>query len=201
MLRNSFECLRVTKVIKHNAILFEDHPFLTIIVATPCGIENCELWVENWAIAWKRNYSVYSLCSNNNYYWSHFNLLCIFYASLTIKSICQPATSAAATAAMRRTLRGYEWVFSNIVDDFTNALNDIAVPFASHQGRQSTPLPYIPSSTPYPANLSKYLFKCYALCGLWLKLNAYEMVITHTPHCAAEGRKEALPLIVAHLSY
>lgn len=59
-----------------------------------------------------------------------------------------------------------------IVDDFTNALNDIALPFASQpvsQWREGALF-----------GLSKYLLK-------WQQLNAYEMVITHTPHCAAEG--------------
>lgn len=57
---------------------------------------------------------------------------------------------------------------TSIVDDFTNALNDIALPFAS-QSREGSLF-----------GLSKYLLK-------WQQLNAYEMVITHTPHCAAEG--------------
>lgn len=70
----------------------------------------------------------------------------------------------------RRFLRAHGAYGVYIADDFTNALNDIALPFARQSGRQWVLL----------AGLSKYLLK-------WQQLNAYEMVITHTPHCAAEG--------------
>lgn len=61
---------------------------------------------------------------------------------------------------------------TSIVDDFTNALNDIALPFARQSVRRGREEGLF--------GLSKYLLK-------WQQLNAYEMVITHTPHCAAEG--------------
>lgn len=69
-------------------------------------------------------------------------------------------------------LWAYEVYILYIVDDFTNALNDTALPFAWQAVRQSVLL----------AALSKYLLKMAAE-----ELNAYEMIITHTPHCAAEG--------------
>jgi len=69
-------------------------PFHLSIIALLCPIGRGSLW--NWAIAWKRNYSVYSLWEipalrlsgshspnsnpNHNYYWSHFNLLMRFFS-------------------------------------------------------------------------------------------------------------------------